>query len=26
VISLTDDDFALLGLPRRFQIDLKTLD
>ncbi len=26
MISLTDDDFALLGLPRRFQIDLKTLD
>jgi molecular chaperone HscB len=26
VISLTDDDFALMGLPRRFQIDLKALD
>ena len=26
MISLSDDDFALLGLPRRFQVDLKALD
>jgi molecular chaperone HscB len=26
VISLQDDDFALLGLPRRFQLDLTALD
>jgi molecular chaperone HscB len=26
VISLQDDDFALLGLPRRFQLDLTVLD
>ena len=24
--ALTDDDFALLGLPKRFQVDLNTLD
>ena len=26
MISLHDDDFALLGLPRRFQLDLTALD
>ena len=26
VISLSDDDFALLGVPMRFEIDLKALD
>jgi molecular chaperone HscB len=26
VISLHDDDFALMGLPRRFQLDLTALD
>ncbi len=26
MIALSDDDFALLGLPRRFQVDLKALD
>ena len=26
MISLTDDDFALMGLPRRFGVDPKALD
>ena len=26
MISLTDDDFALMGLPKRFELDLQVLD